>query len=284
MGHGIAQALAIGGVDVSIVEPSQEAAARVRSRGTPGVTVRPLEEAIPGADLVIEAVPEILELKRALWREVDALAARDTMLATNTSSFEIDTLAEVITDPERFLGLHWFHPATVVPGVEVVAGTRTDRQVVEDAAALMAAVGKKPVIVRSSPGFVANRLQFVLFREALLCLEEGLASPQEIDEIVRATFGPRLGLLGPLLSADMGGLDTYQSILEYLESNLGERFAPTTGLSRLVAEGSRGAKSGSGIAGRSPADYAVVASTVADRLPSLYDGAGSLLSDPTGAP
>lgn len=200
-----------------------------------------------GCVLVIEAAPENIDLKRRIWERVSDLAAASTVLATNTSSFDIDDLAVAVADPSRFLGLHWFHPATVVPCVEVVVGTQTSAHAVARATQLMTRFGKAPAVVRTSPGFIAKRLQFVLFREALLCLEEGLASAEEIDNIVRTSFGPRLGALGPILSADLGGLDTYRAILEYLGLHLGDRFTPPASLLAAVDAGALGAKSGSGI-------------------------------------
>ncbi len=270
MGRGIAQALAGEGAVVSVVESSERVADELRALDIPGITVDDLEGALARCELVIEAAPENLELKLDIWRRIDELAPKDAILATNTSSFDIDELATAIAEPARFLGLHWFHPATVIPCVEVVSGTATSEATVESAVALMSDLGKWPLRVRTSPGFIANRLQFALFREAVLCWEEGLASAEEIDDIVRASFGPRLGMLGPLMSADLGGLDTYLSILGYLETHLGERFRPPAALTAMVAEGRLGAKSGDGILGLAPDEYAAAAAGLALSLPAAY--------------
>lgn len=259
MGRGIVASLALAGHPVTVVEPADgsvldriativaaqtDEPASVMSR----VTVGELEPAIAGAGIVIEAVPEDFALKTSVWTAIGAEAAPDAVLASNTSAFGIDDLAALVPHPERVLGMHWFNPAEVIPCVEVVLGTATAPAVADAVVALLNAAGKEPARVRSSPGFVANRIQFAMVREALLCLEEGLAAPEDIDRIVSGSFGVRLAALGPLANADLGGLDTYRSILEYLSGTLGERFAPPRVLDELVAAGRCGVKSGAGIA------------------------------------
>lgn len=270
MGRGIAQALADGSHRVSIVEPMGSVAAQVEAMAHPRITLRALEDAVSDCALVIEAVSENVEVKLALWRRIDELAAPGTLFASNTSSIDIDDLACALRDPTRLLGLHWFNPAVVVPCVEVVVGSHTGEEFVAAASALMATIGKEPIRVRTAPGFVANRLQFALFREAMLCLEEGLASAEDIDRIVQTSFGPRLARFGPLLSADLGGLDTYLAILTYLATHLGERFAPPAALERMVGDGRLGAKSGDGLRRLDPAEYAHLAAGMADILADAY--------------
>lgn len=270
MGRGIAQALGDGGYRVSVVEPVDAIAAQVAALGHPGITLRELEDAVTDCELVIEAVSENVEIKLALWRRIDEQAAPGALFATNTSSIDIDEIAAVLDDPSRLLGLHWFNPATVVSCVEVVMGSRTSEEAAAAASALMFAVGKQPIRVRTSPGFVANRLQFALFREAVLCVEEGLASAADIDLIVRTSFAPRLARLGPLLSADLGGLGTYLAILQYLGTHLGERFDPPALLERMVHEGHLGAKSGSGFRELDAAGYAALAEGLAALLADSY--------------
>lgn len=271
MGRGIAQALADGGYLVSVVEPVDAIAAQVEALGHPGITLRNLEGAVVDCDLVIEAVSENLGIKLALWRRIDEIADPRTLFATNTSSIDIDEIATVLDDPSRLLGLHWFNPATVVPCVEVVEGSRTSAETAAAASALMADVGKQPIRVRTAPGFVANRLQFALFREAVLCVEEGLASAEDIDLIVRTSFAPRLARLGPLLSADLGGLDTYLAILEYLGAHLGDRFDPPALLQQMVQERRLGAKSGEGFRELDAAQYSALAEGLAALLADSYD-------------
>lgn len=277
MGRSIAFALARAGHSIAIVEPSQVVAAAIpdqlkaaaaedRSGGASGPSpelervrvVNSLEDAVPTADLVIEAVPEDMELKKTIWAELSSLSAPKTILATNTSALDIDAIAAVVDHPERVLGTHWFNPAHVVPCVELVRASATSDETINRVQALLVSAGKKAVVVKNSPGFVANRIQFALVREALLCLEEGLATAEEIDTIVSSSFGVRLAALGPLANADLGGLDTYLAILSYLTRELGDRFEPPAMLDRLVGQGQLGVKTGSGIYQHGAEHYAAL--------------------------
>lgn len=270
MGRGIALALASAGQTVAIVESDAAAleslanglATQAREAGTDPADVGAtlgrislsgdLDDPVRAAGIVIEAVPETMDVKVQLWRRIGELASPQAVLATNTSAFDIDALAALAPDPSRFLGTHWFNPATLVPCVEVVRGSATSQAVVDRVCTILLAAGKSPVVVLNSPGFVANRIQFALVREAMLCLEEGLASADDIDKIVSSSFGPRLAVLGPLANADLGGLDTYRSILISLASALGDRFTVPAVLDDLVSAGRFGTKSLSGIS-----DYTV---------------------------
>jgi 3-hydroxybutyryl-CoA dehydrogenase len=151
-----------------------------------------------------------------------------------------------VEHPGRFLGTHWFNPPEWTPGVEVIPATATDPEVIEKVVAFLRDIGKRPAIVGDGPGFVANRIQNALFLEALRCVEEGLASPQEVDEVVRSCFGFRLPFFGPFQIADMAGLDVYVSVLETLKKGLGERFESPDALRELVEKGCTGTKSGAG--------------------------------------
>lgn len=266
MGRGIALALAAAGHEVSVVEADAAVADSIADRleadarantGMDEETRRAildrvtlatdLETAVASAKLVVEAVPERMDVKKPIWARLGGACGPTTVLATNTSALDVDVLASQVTHPERVLGTHWFNPAQVVPCVEVVRGTRTSQDVIDFVVGLLTRAGKLPVVVKNSPGFVANRIQFALVREALLCLEEGVASAEDIDAIVSSSFGIRLAVLGPLANADLGGLDTYRSILDFLSDRLGERFAIPAALDALVASGRLGVKSGSGI-------------------------------------
>lgn len=257
MGRGIAVALARAGHPVRVADPDPGGRAAlgaqldaveeaVRDRIAVGGVA---SDAVPGARLVIEAVPERVELKIEVWRRLGETADAGAILASNTSALDIDGLAEHVPDPGRVIGTHWFNPADLLPCVEVVRGAATRDVVVAETVALLAAAGKDPVVVRNSPGFVANRIQFALVREALLCLEEGLASAEEIDRIVSGSFGLRLAALGPLGNADLGGLETYALILRDLEQRLGPRFAPPAVLLEHVEAGRYGVKTGAGLYG-----------------------------------
>lgn len=267
MGLGIAQVLAVAGIDVALCDASpaltRSAVERLRQRTRVQVeaglresedmdrvgSVRgcfPPEDAVAATDLVCEAVPEDLPLKRSLLHSVSGAAPTETVIASNTSSFPIDELAEHVYRPQRFLGLHWFSPPEWVPGVEVIAGSRTAPEVVHDCHRLLRRLGKCPTDVASSPAFVANRIQMAMFLEAVSCVEDGLASAEQVDEVVRSTFGFRLPNFGPFQIADMAGLDVYLSVLRTLQDGVGSRFAPPPRLVELVEQGRFGTKTGAG--------------------------------------
>ena len=263
MGLGVAQCFALAGLEVALVDETPEAsqralkrlAERVQSHVDAGLlpdsaleaakTVRAasdIAQAVASADLVFEAVPERVEIKRQVLSACDAGAPADAIVASNTSSLPIDKLAAFVERKERFLGMHWFNPPEWTPAVEVIPSAHTDPAVVERARACLLAIGKKPATVASGPGFVANRIQFALFREALACVEAGLATPQEIDEVVRSSFGFRLPFYGPFQIADMAGLDVYVNIMDVLAEGLGADWEAPARLREIVAEGRHGAK------------------------------------------
>ncbi len=142
--------------------------------------------------------------------------------------------------------MHWFNPPEWTPGVEVIPAAATAPEVVERLVEFLRSIGKRPAVVGDGPGFVANRIQNALFLEAVRCVEEGLASPQEVDEVVRSCFGFRLPFFGPFQISDMAGLDVYENVLDVLREGLGERFAAPESLRKLVEEGRTGTKSGAG--------------------------------------
>lgn len=212
-----------------------------------------LEDAVRGADLVVEAVVERADVKVGVYEAIEAAAAPDAVVATNTSSIPIGQLAARLRRPERFLGVHWFVPPLLVPCVEVIPATATADAVVERVVAALARLGKTPVVVGDGPGFVANRVQFAMFREAARIVEEGLAEPGEVDEVVRSSFGFRLPFFGPFTIADMAGLDVYADIFATLEGGLGDGFAAPTVLRERVDRGDLGVKTGRGFLELSPA-------------------------------
>ncbi len=192
-------------------------------------------------------MPEQLELKHPVLRAISAAADPAAIIATNTSALPVGDLAEVVAAPERFLGVHWFGPAPFVPLVELAGGTA---EVTERVAAMLRAAGKVPVQVPDVPGFIGNRLQFALYREAALVVEEGLADAATVDTVVSNSFGLRLPFFGPLLVGDIAGLDVYESAFRSLEAQYGERFAPPQSLVERVAAGDLGVKTGGGLRGR----------------------------------
>ena len=196
------------------------------------------------ADLFIEAAPEALEIKRGLLEKAAAALGPETIIATNTSSLSVTTLAGFVARPERFVGIHFFNPVPAMALVEVVRGAATTDDTVAAARGFCAAVGKTPITVKDSPGFVVNRILFPMINEAALALAEGVASAADIDT------GLKLGAnfpMGPLALADLVGLDTTKAILETLERDLGDaKYRPCALIGELVAAGKLGRKSGEG--------------------------------------
>jgi 3-hydroxybutyryl-CoA dehydrogenase len=201
---------------------------------------------VAGADLVFEAAPEEVGLKREILVACSAAAPQDAIIVSNTSSLPINDLSEYVGRPGRFCGMHWFNPPEWTPGVEVIPAATTAPEVVGRLVEFLREIGKRPAVVGDGPGFVANRIQNALFLEAVRCVEEGLASPQEVDEVVRSCFGFRLPFFGPFQISDMAGLDVYENVLDVLRAGLGERFTAPESLRKLVEEGRTGTKSGAG--------------------------------------
>jgi 3-hydroxybutyryl-CoA dehydrogenase len=196
------------------------------------------------ADLFIEAAPETVDIKRPLLERAAAAIRPDALIATNTSSLSVSTLAGFVAGPERFCGIHFFNPVPAMALVEVVRGAATADDTVAAARAFCEALGKTPIVVNDSPGFVVNRILFPMINEAVQALDEGVASAADIDT------GLKLGAnfpMGPLALADLVGLDTTKAILETLERDLGDaRYRPSPLLGRFVAAGKLGRKSGAG--------------------------------------
>jgi len=267
MGLGIAQSLVMSGIEVAFTDATPELSRasreqlieRMRAHAAAGLvdeaaaaraadvtTADSIPEAAADADLVIEAVTEDIDIKRSVLRACDDSARPDAIIASNTSSLAINDLVEFVDRTERFLGVHWFNPAEWTPGVEVIPSRYTAPEVVERVVELLHRIGKRPSTVLPSVGFVANRLQMALFCEAARCVAEGLASPAQIDEVVRSCFGFRLPFFGPFQIADMAGLDVYEAVLRQHEQAFGERFKVPRMVQDMVAAGNHGTASGSG--------------------------------------
>lgn len=263
MGAGIAHAFLTSGSEVVVVERDDEQAAAARRRvlaaldrsASRGTLASPAEDLaarlttgtddtrFEHCDLVVEAVPEDAELKTMALARIAARVRGDSVIATNTSSISIDTLAAAVSGPERFLGLHFFNPVPASALVEVVTGAATEPGVTARVEAWVAAVGKTPITVRNSPGFASSRLGLALGLEAIRMLEAGVASAEDIDAAM--VLGYRHPV-GPLRLTDLVGLDVRLGIAEYLAAQLGDRFEPPQLLRRYVADGRLGRKSGRG--------------------------------------
>ena len=263
MGAGIAHAFAMAGSRVTVIERDTDSAAaatdRVRNSLAraieKGATARPLTAltdavtsvtdlaALSGSDLVIEAVFEDRGVKIDALRRAEAVLDAHSVLATNTSSISIDDLAAALARPDRFLGLHFFNPAPASALVEIVVGSRTDPELEQDARRWVAALEKTPIVVRDSPGFASSRLGLALALEAIRMVEDGVASPNDIDTAMELGYRHPVG---PLRTTDIVGLDVRLGIAEELHVTLGDRFAPPELLRRMVADGRLGRKSGHG--------------------------------------
>ncbi|MFK4481767.1 3-hydroxyacyl-CoA dehydrogenase family protein [Curtobacterium sp. AB7] len=268
MGGGIAQVLALAGHTVRIADVSAEIAASNRARLiaeteqfvadglVPADAVArvdahlsaaaSIEEAVAAADFIEEAVPEKIEIKHATLRRISEAARPDAIIGSNTSTILIESLAEAVVGPERFLGVHFSNPAPFIPGVELIPHPTTNEHAIEVGETVVAATGKQSARVKDSTGFVLNRLQYALFEEATKIADEGIATPDDIDTIVRTTFGFRLPFFGPFAIADMAGLDVYAFCFESLQTRWPERFATPPSLQQHVDAGELGTKSGAG--------------------------------------
>ncbi len=199
------------------------------------------------ADFVIEAIPEVLELKHRLYEKLTALLAPDAILASNTSGFPPDQLVAPLAAKERFVIAHFWNPPHMIPLVEVVPGSATAPDVTAKTAELMSEIGMEPVVLtKAIPGFVGNRLQFAVLREALNIVRSGAATPDVVDRVMKASLGRRWGIVGPLEAADMGGLDTFLDISTHLMPELAKDENVLDLLRQQVQAGRVGVRSGAG--------------------------------------
>lgn len=266
MGHGIAQVCAMAGFAVRLYDPLpglvDAALQRIRdnldrgvARGKVEAEVRALavtnlreaaelSDAVAGATLVIEAVPERLEMKLGLFADIDRHAPAAAILATNTSSLSVSRIAEATSRPQQVIGLHFFNPVHLMRLLEVVRGESTAPEVVDAALAFARRIGKEPIIVSDTPGFASSRLGVILGLEAMRMVEQGVASAEDIDRAMELGYNHPMG---PLRLTDLVGLDVRLGISEYLHQELGgDQYSPPDILRRMVAEGKLGRKSGEG--------------------------------------
>lgn len=211
-----------------------------------GVTT--LEEAAEGADFVIESVAEQLPIKQDIFAKLEKLCKEDVIFATNTSGLSPSEIAETLKHKERFVVAHFWNPPHLVPLVEVVPGKHTAKETVDVTWELMNRIGKKPVaLIREALGFIGNRLQMALLREALYIVEAGIATQEAVDTTIKYSLGRRLSTTGPLESADLGGLDIFYNISSYLLKDLCNTSEISPLLKEAVDKGTLGAKTGSGL-------------------------------------
>jgi 3-hydroxybutyryl-CoA dehydrogenase len=265
MGNGIAQACAVAGIDAVMIDVADAAlqkgvatiggsldrlvkkdklTADARAQALARVKTGTDYALLKAADLVIEAATERVELKLDILKKIDAIARPGVIVATNTSSISITQLAAVTGRADRFLGMHFFNPVPMMTLVELIRGLATSDATVEEARAFVQALGKSPIVVKNSPGFVVNRILCPMINEAVFALQEGLASAQEIDD------GMKLGCnhpIGPLALADMIGLDVMLAVMNVFYADFNDpKYRPAPLLKEMVAAGWIGRKAGRG--------------------------------------
>jgi 3-hydroxybutyryl-CoA dehydrogenase len=279
MGHGIAYLFAAGGYDVRVQDPAREAldklpqrirdicdllhtdrAAVERVSGGPSI-----EWAVSGAGIVIE--PEKLALKQTIFADLERLAPRDAILASNTSALPITRIAAGLMNKDRILGAHFWNPPHLVPLVEIVLMSEANRPAADRLAAVVRAIGRHPVFVhRDIPGFIGNRLQHALKREAIALVAAGVCDAETIDDVVKQGFGARLAVLGPLEQSDLVGLDLTRNIHDTLMPDLDVTPRTQPYLEALVEKGELGMKTGKGFRRWTPEQAEAVRQRLRDAL------------------
>ena len=264
MGHGIAQVAAQSGANVTLIDINQEAVDRgrqaIEKNLKKGIEKGKVTEAqrddtlgrlststdlsgCKGADLVVEAAPERMDLKRKIFEEVCTYVSSDALIGSNTSSLSITELAATCTHPERFIGTHFFNPPHILKLLELIKADQTSEATLAKAKAMGEQFGRELVVINDSPGFATSRLGLILGIEAMRMVQEGVGSPQDIDRAMELGYRHPMG---PLKLTDLVGLDVRLAIAEYLHKELGEQFRPPPLLRKMVRAGKLGKKSGEG--------------------------------------
>lgn len=286
MGHGIAQVFALAGHDVTITDShkpnldtvKQRIAANLRDLGDDENAVervRPaaeLADCVRDSDFVVEAVLEDMPLKQRIFGEIEKHVRSDTILASNTSVMPITEIMQGLQHRERALGTHWWNPPFLVPLVEVIGTQWTSQAAIDFTMMLHADAGKTPAHVKKDvPGFIGNRLQHALWREAISLVERDICDAETVDRVIKAAFGRRLPVLGPLENADLVGTDLTLAIHKTVLPDIDRRLGPSPYLERLVAEGKLGFKSGEGFRKWSAEAQAALRSKMLQHLKKARD-------------
>ena len=288
MGHGIALTFAKAGWQVTITDPSDEMLRSAPDRIAESLRLLGASEsevskavdriepcdsvraAVDGAACVFEAAPERLALKKAIFAEVEEFAPADATLASNTSVIQITTIMADLKSRHRALGTHWWNPPHMIPLVEVVKTEWTDPDCAEAMHKMLSEAGKAPVMVeRDVPGFIGNRLQHALWREAISLVEKGVCTAETVDEVVKASFGRRMAVLGPLENADLVGIELTQDIHRQVLFDLEAAPAPSPYLQELLDRGRTGMAAGTGFRDWRDGDLAATKARVAEHLTKL---------------
>ncbi len=268
MGAGIAQVFAQQGFSVALNDVSDEILRKAKERILDSLTLlaeggilskRAVKDAVSridfktdignigGVDMVMEAVPEKLEIKYGLFKKLDGLFPPGVILATNTSGISITRIASVTKNPGRVVGMHWWNPPYIIPVIEIIRGERTKEAVIETVRALVERLNKRPVLVNKDvPGFLGNRMQYALMREAVSLLEAGVATAEDIDTMVKAGFGFKFPVIGPLETIDMAGMDIFYNVSKYLYGELEDTKTAQKIVEQKAKENKLGLKTGEG--------------------------------------
>jgi 3-hydroxybutyryl-CoA dehydrogenase len=288
MGHGIALTMARAGHSVKITDPDSQARETVLDRiadslgllGQGDGAISEIQdrievcastgETVSAASYVFEAAPESLELKQQVFAEIERHSPETCILASNTSVMPITQIMKNLRNRERALGTHWWNPAHMIPLVEVVSTKWTVDEAADEMTRLLVDAGKTPVrVAKDVPGFIGNRLQHALWREAISLVERGICDAEAVDTVIKASFGRRLAVLGPLENADLVGTDLTLDIHEQVLFDLESRPGPSPLLKQMVEEGRLGMKSGRGFRAWTPEQAAAVRARVATHLRKL---------------
>ncbi len=270
MGPGIAATLARAGMTVTSFDVSADQRAKapelqkqangvLAALGVPDRTVAEpaiadtLAAACRGAEMVVETVPEKLDIKAAVFKEIDAAVSKDCVIASNTSGIPISKLQSNVSNPGRVVGMHWSNPAHVIPMIEVIAGDKTDARMVQWMVDTIKGLGLLPVVVQKDvPGFVENRILYALLRECVDLVEKGVIDAEGLDTCVSWGIGYKLSVIGPMALLDMAGLDIYNAVGSYLNADLNNRADVAPYVTERIKQGKLGMKTGGGIFSYTP--------------------------------
>lgn len=296
MGPGIAATLARNGLDVKAYDVSAEQIEKAPGEADTALQVleriggkkaekegritylSDLAEAVEGADLVVETVPENADIKAEVFAALDKHAGTGAILASNTSGIPITKLQASTTRPERVVGMHWSNPPHVIPVIEVIAGEKTSADVVQTMRNLITGMGLEPVVVkRDVPGFVENRVLYAIMRECLSLVDKDVIDPQDLDTCVKWGIGYKLAVIGPLELLDVAGLDIYQAVASYLNKDLSTEGGVSAAITERTGRGDLGMKTGKGIYDYTPEEIQKLRMSRAGKLVGVrktLEGAG----------
>lgn len=288
MGHGIAASFARAGHAVKVFDTFPDSLASLQERAAASLATLGLspeqceaaaacitpfgafDESVADADVVVEAAPENLELKQKIFGDLEKVVSADCLLASNTSVIPITSIVENLERPDRALGTHWWNPPHLIPLVEVIRTRWTSEAAMDAVMLLLQSIGKTPVRVEKDvPGFIGNRLQHALWREAISLVENGICDAAAVDTVINSSFGRRLTVLGPLANADLVGTDLTLAIHQTVLKDLESRGAPSPYLEKLLEEGHLGMKSGEGFYQWTPEEADALRKRVSDHLGKL---------------